>query len=148
MKNINQSTPISTCRTVCKCVCMDFADVFLTCAAHSIRFAVLLWEAELAFPPLACTNCSLRWIRTRFSPLNSFHKRCRGCCMGEALPSLNVWGYKCLSSCSRNTLPLFRLSGIQVGLILFHITKALYEDTSLMLWKMTRGQRAVILLQL
>lgn len=66
---------------------MNFADVFLTCAAHSICFRALLWGAELTFLLLACPSCSLRWIRTRFSPLN-----CRGCCA-----SLNVWGYKCLS---------------------------------------------------
>ena len=91
--NLNQSSLISTCRTLSKCVCMDFADVFLTCAAHSICFTVLLWGAELASPPLA--RPSLRWIRTRFSPLKSFHKRCRGCCAGEVLLPLNVWGYKC-----------------------------------------------------
>ena len=76
---------------------MDFADVFLTCAAHGICFTDLLWGAELPSPPLACPSCSLRWIRTRLSPLNSLNKCCRGCCVGEALPSLNVWGYKCLS---------------------------------------------------
>ena len=50
-------------------------------------------------------------------------------------------GVKCaFPSCSRNTILLFRLSGNQVRLVLFHITKALYEDTSMMLLKMTRGQ--------
>ena len=97
MKNINQSTPISTCRTVCKCVCTDIADVSHTCAAHSICFTVLIWGAEFAYPPFSCPSCSLSWIRTRFSPMNCVHKRCRGCCAGEALPSLNVWRYKCLS---------------------------------------------------
>ena len=62
---------------------------------------------------------------------------CVGCGVTNAFPS-----------CSRNTLLLFCLSSIQVGLILFHITKALYEETSMMLCKMTRGQQAVILLQL
>ena len=98
----------------------------------------------MASPPLACPSCSLRWTRTLFSPLNSFHKRCRGCCAGEALPSLNAWVTSAFPSCSRNTLLLLHLSGIQVGLILFHITKALYEDISRMLWKMTSGQWAVI----
>ena len=37
------------------------------------------------------------------------------------------------------------LSSIQSGWISLHITKA---ETSIMLWNMTRGQRAVILLQL
>ena len=140
MKNINQPTLISTCRTVCKCVCMDFADVFLTCrtvckcvckdfadvfptcAAHSICVTVFLWETELESPPLACPSCSLRWIRTRFSPLNSFHKHCRGCCVGKALPTLNVWGYKCLSQLLQehhSLVLLIRHSGT-VDLVPYH----------------------------
>lgn len=84
------STLIGTCRTEYS-VCMDFAYVFLPCAAHSMCFTGHLWGAGLASPPLACPSCSLRRIRTRFSPLKRFHRRCRGCCcLGEAFPGLRV----------------------------------------------------------
>ena len=109
MKNINQSTVISTCRTVCRCVYMDFADVFLTCTAHSIVlqsfFGGQNWHLLLLLAPAAASGQGLM-IRTRFSPLNSFHKCCRGWCAVEALPSLNLWDYKCISQLLQEHLPL------------------------------------------
>lgn len=128
MKNINQSTLIRTCRTVCKCVCMDFADVFLTCVAHSICFTVLLWGAGLASLPLAWPSCSLRCISTRFSPLNSFQKHCRGYSAGEALPSLNVWGYKCLSQLLQEHPPFVLLIGHPVRADLHLINDDMEDD--------------------
>ena len=79
------------------------------------------------------------------------HIGCRGFWAPEtsgqgrhSLPSMHAVT-RAFPNCSRNIFLLFFFPDIQVELISCHITKALYEDMSMMLWKMTRGQRAVIL---
>lgn len=108
-------------------VCMDFTDVLLTCAAHSICFTIYFggWGRNLHLFLL----CSPAVVSggSRFSLLNSFHKCYRGCCAKEALSSLNVWDYKHLSQLlwKHSILVSF------IRLIMFHFTKVLHQDTSI-----------------
>jgi len=39
---------------------MDFADIFLTSAAHNMHFTVL-WQAELTSLPLPCSTWGSSW---------------------------------------------------------------------------------------
>lgn len=65
--------------------------------------------AVLVCPPVGCPSCSIRWIKTRLSPLNSFHKCYRGCSTGDALTSLNVWCHKYHSQLLQDHPPLVPL---------------------------------------
>lgn len=77
--------------TVCKCACIDFANVFLTCAAHSIHFTVLLWGAEFTSPPEQLSQALQRLL-------------CEG-----GTPFFQSVGYKCLSQLIQELPPLVLL---------------------------------------
>ena len=99
-----------------------FADIFITPAAHSMCFRVLLWGADVTALPLTCPHHSwegswVSWILRLISPRSSRHRRrvysfhnwCRCFCAGETLSSSDEWSYNCPPCCSRKTLLLFHL---------------------------------------
>ena len=55
---------------------------------HMWAWALQMYFSHVQHTAFACPSCSLRWARTRFSVLNSFHNGHREFCAGQALPAV------------------------------------------------------------
>lgn len=129
--------PHCTCRAVCKCTA--FAHKSVTAAAHIMCFTVLFRWADLTPLPLTCpggavagavvgTAASSGWSRA-VALWTAFTSAADACVCGwEMLHSFDERCHQGLSKLLQEHPPR--------------------SDTSMMLWNITRGQRAVIFLQL